>query len=754
MTQAPATIIDLQVQGMHCASCVGRVESALRSVPGVRSAAVSLADGAARVEGHAVNAAALLDAVKRSGFEAAPALPARSVAEHRTAVERRQHAAAAAWKRRAIIALGAAAPLEFVHFFGSTLGFHAAHDPASLWGWVSFALATAVQAAVGSAFYASAWRAARARSTNMDTLIGLGAGAAYLLSVGVLLLRVLGVRDDLPSYFGESAALLGFISLGHWLEARTTAAAGSAVRELLALQPDTALLLDGPDDPSPRSVPSTDVRPGDFLLCRPGDRVGIDGEVVRGLSAADESHVTGEPLPVEKRPGDAVVAGSLNLTGALVVRATADGRETTVTRIAELVRVAQSSKTRIQRLADRVCAIFVPAVLTVAAATFIGWLFINDPRWPAWMNAAVHATTVLVISCPCALGLATPTAVMAASGAASRRGILVKSAGALERLASARVVMLDKTGTLTRGRPRVVAGSDEALSLAAALGRASTHPLSLAAVEAAAQRGLAVPPAASLAEAAGQGVKGEVGGSRIEVLSPRAAEARGFATPESTDGQTASVVLRDGEALGWLTFSDELKPEAADTVATLRARGLRVVLLTGDRLDSALRVAAECGIPPPDVHAGLSPAEKLEHVRAAGAGVVMVGDGINDAAALAQAGAAGGVGVAIGAGANIAIESADVVLPAARLSAVVDLLDVGRGAMKTIRQNLFFSFVYNVLAIPAAALGMLGRSGPVIASLAMGLSDVCVVGNSLRLRRRLDRQRARRKPTGQTAPRP
>ncbi|MHC4948859.1 MAG: heavy metal translocating P-type ATPase, partial [Planctomycetota bacterium] len=658
-------------------------------------------------------------------------------AEIRTEIEHRQHANERRWRFRAIVGLGAWAPMMALHWLvgGGVL-------PDGRWlAWTLLAGSSLVLATAGAGFYRSALAAARRGTTNMDTLIAIGATTAWVFSVFVFARDLLGRALEQPLYFAEAAGLLGLISLGHWLEARASARAGSAVRELLELQPDEAEIVgDAADDghdhqPPHRTIPSRDVRPGHRMLLRPGGRAAVDGIVVSGTSEVDESVVTGEPIPIRKGPGDDVVAGSLNTTGRLVVEATVDGRHTTIARVAELVRRAQSSRAGIQRVADRVCAVFVPTVLLVAVATVAGWsLLAGDPA-----RGTIAAVTVLIISCPCALGLATPMAVMVGTGAASRRGILVKSAESLERAGRAERVVFDKTGTLTTGRPEVIglspAGAmtaDEMLRLAAAVECASEHPVAHAIVRAAAGRGLEVPAAGSFRALPGEGVRGVADGRAVEVLRDERASCR---------------VIVDGEPAGTIDVADSLRPDAAEAIRDLHGLGLAVTMLSGDRRGEAERIGARLGLDAAAVVAEATPETKSRHLDDLGPGTLMVGDGINDAAALAAA----DVGVALASGTNIAIESADIVIPGEHVTAVADTVGLARETLRTIRQNLFFAFFYNALAIPAAALGLLGVHGPLIAAAAMGASDVTVIGNALRLKRRLDRE-AREKKGDATAP--
>jgi Cu+-exporting ATPase len=542
----------------------------------------------------------------------------------------------------------------------------------------------------------------------------------------VLILQRTGAALEQPLYFTEAAALLGIISLGHWLEARSTARAGSAVRDLLELQPDRAELADDAGH-AVGEKRSADVVPGDRILIRPGAAVPVDGTVVDGRSEVDESVVTGESIPVPKQEGDAVVAGSVNTAGRLVILATVDGHRTTVARIAEMVQRAQSSKARIQRLADRVCAVFVPAVLTIAAVTFLGWTAAGRLT-----EGVVAAVTVLIISCPCALGLATPMAVMVGTGAASRRGILIKSAAAIEQAGRALHVVLDKTGTLTEGRPVMSRALVEdpawdetrLLQAAASVEAPSEHPVARAIVEAAAAREIPLRPVSDFHATAGHGVAGRVDDQLVEI---------------TRDDEATCQVLVEGRRVGSLTVADALRPDAADAVSALRSMGLSVSMLSGDRKTVAESVGTELGLDGDRIHAEATPQRKNEliaELRAeAPGGTVMVGDGINDAAALVRA----DLGIAMASGTNIAIESAEVVIPSHRVMAIPETIDLARRTVRTIRQNLFFAFIYNACAIPAAALGLLGVNGPIIAATAMAASDLTVIGNALRLRRALAR---------------
>ncbi len=718
-----------EVDGMHCSSCVAHVEDAMQSVPGVDSAAVSLADSTADVQGNGLDESAIVDAVRSAGYAAAPIAIRRSIAEEREDLDRRTSARSDRWRKRVVFGLVTWLPLAFVHWFGGLVGVPMGSLVVQ---WVIAAVATVSFIYVGSAFFSSAWDALRVRTTNMDTLVSIGSISAYGFSLVELILRTTG-SQNVPLYFVEVAGLLAFIAFGHWLEARTTSSAGSALRKLLSLQPDEVLRLSGPDDDTGELVRTSSIRPDDFFQVRPGDRIGVDGTIIDGRSAMDESAVTGEPLPVERGPGEPVTAGTVSTNGRLVVQASTDGDSTTISRIAEIVRSAQATKTRMQHMADRIAGVFVPIVLVVSVVTFAAWWLLGGEGGVA--EGIINGVTVLVIACPCALGLATPTAVMVGSGAASTQGILVRSAGAMECAAVIEMAWLDKTGTLTRGTPRVETAEDDVLVRAAALASGSGHPLSLAVVAAAEERGLVVPRGTDLTERPGRGVAGRVDGVLMELVSARIAIEEGAVASEDVpEGRSCSVLLEDGVYQGGITFADELRPDARTLISALDGMGITAGVLTGDREQVAREVAEAVGIEPGHVHAELTPEGKVDLVEGSSVPVAMIGDGINDAAALSAAGAGGGVGIAIGTGTNIAIESADIVIPADRLSSVVEAIRIARATRRTIRQNLCLSFLYNGCAIPIAALGLLGVHGPLVAGIAMGMSSVSVVVNSLRMR--------------------
>ena len=711
---------------MHCAGCATGLQEALLAMPGVEDATVDFVGGTAVISGSAP-AAEILKTISHQGLEGEDLGTRFDLQETRSRLERTQASAVRLWRRRAIVGLGLWIPLEAMHW---TLG-----GGQHVWlPWVMLIGSAIVLAVAGGGFYASAWSAARRGGTNMDTLIAIGATTAFTWSLVVFIMQRWGGESaaiwlERPLYFAEAAALLGVISLGHWLEAAASARAGAAVRELLELQPDEAERL-GEDDRI-EVVPSSDLAIGDRIQVRPGDRIPVDGLVQDGRSEVDESLVTGEPIPVDRHPGDPVVAGTVNGSGRLVVEATVDGRNTTVTRIAELVRSAQSSQAPIQRLADRVSSVFVPVVISIALISVLGWgLLMGD-----WQTGVVSAVTVLIISCPCALGLATPMAVMVGAGEASRRGILVKGAADLESAGRLQRVYFDKTGTLTSGRPSLgdvqllpgAGGLDRkaALGLAAAAETSSEHPLARAIVNAAIDEGIVPAPSESFISTPGRGVEAMVQGRRVEVVRDERASCR---------------LIVDGADVATLELTDQPRPDARDAIARLRAMGLEVRMLTGDRAKAAHRIGEKLGLASTEIVADATPASKLETITSAGPNTAMVGDGINDAAALAKA----GLGIAMAGGTGTAIESAGVVVPPERVTSVPDAIHLARRTLTTIRQNLFLAFLYNTLAIPAAAFGLLGVHGPIIAAAAMACSDVSVIGNAIRLRQSLARERNRK----------
>jgi Cu+-exporting ATPase len=619
--------------------------------------------------------------------------------------------------------------------------------------WIELALASPVVIWGGAPFFARGWASLWHRSANMFTLIALGTGVAYLYSVIAVLLPDVfpasfrGADGGVPVYFEAASVIVTLVALGQVLELRARDRTGDAIRALLGLSPKTAHLLR--DDGSEAEIPLADVRTGTRLRVRPGDKIPVDGVVLEGSSDVDESMLTGEPLPVEKGPGDAVTGATLNGTGSLVIRAERVGSETVLAQIVALVAAAQRSRAAIQSLADRISGVFVPAVLLVALVTFIAWAALGPP--PAMGFAILNSVAVLIIACPCALGLATPMSIMVGTGRGATMGVLVRNAEALEAMEGVDTLVLDKTGTLTEGKPaltRVVAladhQEDELLRLAASLERGSGHPIAAAIVAGAAARGIALVPADEFRSETGKGVTGVVAGRKVAAGNLALLETLGVAPGDLAaradalrqEGQTVLLLAMDGRAAGLIAIADSVKANAAVALADLRREGLRTVMLTGDSRITAESVACELGID--EVQSEVLPQQKAAAVKTyqdRGHRVAMAGDGINDAPALAEA----DVGIAMGTGADVALESAAITLVKGDLRGILRARRLSRAVMGNIRQNLAFAFAFNALAVPIAAgvlypwFGLL--LNPMIASAAMSASSVMVIGNALRLRR-------------------
>ncbi len=743
--------LDFGVGGMTCASCVARVERALQKVPGVQEASVNLATESVRVRAVPADdlAIRLRRAVRAAGYEP------------RDADAPTQTAEPSAWAGFAPVAIGLALCLPLV--VPMLLQPFSVHW--MLPAWAQFALAAPVQFWLGARFYRAGWHALRASAGNMDLLVALGTSAAFGLSLW-LWWRSAGMAPGaMPHlYFEACAVVIALVMLGKWLETRAKRQATAAIRALQGLRPEFAHLLSGARE---KDVPVAELLPGDRLAVRPGERVPADARVIEGDSAVDESMLTGEPLPVAKAPGERIIGGSVNGQGRLVVEVHAVGAESVLARIIRLVEDAQAAKAPIQRLVDRVAAVFVPVVVVIALITLAGWLIAG-----AGIEAAlIHAVTVLVIACPCALGLATPVAVMAGTGVAARHGILIKDARALELAHRVDTVAFDKTGTLTLGKPALTgfipvsgAGQDEPdaralLATAASLQSGSPHPLAHAVVAAAHAQGLPVVPPSRLQAMPGRGVRGSVteDGGEWAIASLRWCDELGLQLDAAeverlqAQGATISALLQwdadeQPRVRALLAFADEPKPGAAQAIARLRARGLRVVMISGDNRRAAQAMAARVGIAPQDVRAEVLPGDKAAQVRALrGAktgehtgehigthtgthAVAMVGDGANDAPALAAA----DVGIAMGNGTDVAMEAAGITLMRGDLDLVAEALELSARTTAKIRQNLFWAFVYNTAGIPLAALGWLN---PMAAGAAMALSSVSVMANALLLRR-------------------
>ncbi|MEM8874203.1 MAG: heavy metal translocating P-type ATPase [Planctomycetota bacterium] len=726
----------LSVEGMTCASCVAHVDKAAR-IEGVRSVQVNLAAGRAELDvADPAIAERVAEAIRAAGFGASVEDTASRSANEADRLQR-QLRHANGWRNRAILGLCLWAPAETFHWIAHFNHYHPAWMP-----WLMFAVGTTAIVLIGSAFYRNAFAALRRGTTDMDVLIAMGASVAYGYSV-------IGLFVDTPHlYFTEAAGLLALISLGHWLEARARLKAGDAIRELLQLTPDIAHRADGND------VPVHELLRGDLVIVRPGERVPADGKVTDGRSGIDESLVTGESVPVLRQKGDNVLGGTLATDGALTVRLTRVGAETALSNIVKLVEKAQASKPPVQRLADRISAIFVPVVIGIALVTGVVWVSVGYASgWEpgvTWARTANAVCSVLIIACPCALGLAIPAALMVGTGLGAKRGILLRDIDSLQRAEKLGTVVLDKTGTLTAGKPAVtdvsLSGDRRELSAEAPFGRRSTedllqlaasaeqfsaHPLAKAIVAEAKQRRLSLASPDKFEDVPGLGVRATIAGTAVLVGSAELLRESGIDAPD-TDG-TAVHVAVDGVHLGHIELADPIKPDSPTAIARLHAMGLRTVLLTGDWQRVAEAIAAEAGID--DVRAGVRPDGKAAAVEAFKRDhpVAMVGDGVNDAPALAAA----DLGIAMGGGADVAAEAGGVVLMGESLLGVPRAIRLSKATMRCIRQNLFFAFVYNVAAIPLAAAGLLN---PLIAATCMALSDLCVIGNALRLRRKdLDR---------------
>ena len=738
--------LTLPITGMTCANCAATVERALCRTEGVTGASVNYATERAVVElsrgGPTLEDLSI--AVERVGYGVLQADPDELDDIEAAARQRElQNQTRKFW-----IGVGFAGPL-FVLSMARDFGFLGSWAYAHWVNWLMFVLASPVQVYVGWDYYVGGWKALRAGSANMDLLVALGSTVAYVYSVVVVVMLTAGsTLAGEHVYFETAALIITLIKLGKLLEVRAKGETSEAIRELIGLQPNTARVVRQGVE---YDIPIADVVVGDLLLVRPGERIPVDGEVVDGLSSIDESMLTGESMPVEKGPGDVVVGATINKSGAFHFRATKVGADTTLAQVIRLVQEVQGSKAPIQRLADQVAGIFVPIVIILAVLTFLVWWTLVGADFSV---ALVRLVAVLVIACPCALGLATPTAVMVGTGRGARLGILFRSSEALQRARQLEIVVFDKTGTLTRGEPEIQSvitlASDEAelLRLAGSAELMSEHPLGEAVLREARRRSLNLTKPDSFRAIPGQGVQAMIGGAEVLVGNQVLMANRDIdlAALESAmeiivaGAATPLWVAIDGQARGVLGAADTLKEGSADAVRDLRDRGLHVIMLTGDQTATAEAIAARIGIH--EVRAEILPHQKRDVIRELQADhvVAMVGDGINDAPALAQA----DVGIAIGTGTDVAIEAADVTLMGGDPRSVVTALALSRATIRTIEQNLFWAFFYNMVLIPVAAgalysatfLPMILRSlHPILAALAMALSSVTVVGNSLRLRR-------------------
>jgi Cu+-exporting ATPase len=736
--------ITLPITGMSCANCAMTIERVLKNkVPGVTGATVNFATERASVEyiPSVTDIDKIIAAIEKAGYGAI--MPQGSLEDAELAA---REAEIRNQTRKFLAGVIFTLPL-FVLSMGRDFGLLGMWGHAAWMNWLFLALATPVQFYTGYDFYTGGWKSLVNRSANMDVLVALGSSVAYFYSFALLLYPPLGTHV----YFETSAVIITLIKLGKMLESRTKAKTGGAIRRLMRLSPKTATII---RDGREKDIPLSEVKVGDLVLVRPGGSIPVDGIIIEGQSGIDESMLTGEPMPVDKTPGDKVFGGTINAEGLIKMEARAVGKDTALAGIVRMVQEAQGSKAPIQALADRVAAVFVPAVMLTALVTFILWWGIGGEFVPAM----IRMVAVLVIACPCALGLATPTAIMAGTGKGAEKGILFRNSGSLEKASMLDTIVMDKTGTITMGRPSVVriisydtASMDEMdiLRIGASVERGSEHPLGRAIVREAERRGIGLSGPEGFRAHGGQGVQAKIGGNEVKVGRPGWFRDTGIDISRAEEdirslqdeGKTVMLVVTD-QVKGLIAVADTVKPESADAIKELHDQGLKLVMLTGDNVQTARAIAAETGID--HVAAELLPEEKIRNIRSfqeKGEVVAMVGDGINDAPALAQA----DVGMAIGTGTDIAIESGDVILVGGSLLSIPAAIQLSRDTMRTIRQNLFWAFFYNIILIPIAAGVLypfetmpyfLRQLHPIIAAFAMAISSITVVSNSLRLYKR------------------
>lgn len=713
--------IKLDIAGMHCAACVSNVERALRTVPGVEQATVNLTTHEANVVGQVEDLGQLEDAVEKAGYQASVRANV-SPADRSLELETKQHQEEIGWRNRLVVAVPLAVLILAV---GGVLP----HQSAAVAGVL---LAGIVQVYVGSPFYRGAWNRLRHGSADMDTLVAVGTTAAFGYSLAIVILQL-----HEHTYAHDSAALLAFITLGKWLESRARGRASHAIRKLFDRTPRTAHRIDGGQV---TDIPIEEVKVRNILLVRPGEIVPADGIITEGNSSLDEAMITGESIPVEKSAGDKVIGGTVNQQGMLRFRVSRTGDDTLLSQIVRLVDDAQSSKAGIGQLADRVAGIFVPIVLGLAVITLLGHAVVTAPTVD-WSSAIRAMIAVLVVACPCAMGLATPTAIMVASGRGAEMGILIRQAQAIEDGGNIDSIILDKTGTITAGKPSIVDVAsahpwhdDELIALAAAAESASTHPLADAIVSEAKTRSLTVATPETSMNVPGQGIEATIGGRSVLIGKEQFLHSRGIpdvSFPSGAAQGTPMFVAIDGTLAGRFILSDPVKPTSAEAIRHLHQLGLEPYLVTGDARGVAEQVAREVGISSPNIRAEVSPADKESIVReleAKGRKVAMVGDGINDAPALAAA----HLGIAMGQGSDIAKEAGDIILTSNDLNSLVRALKLCQRTLQKIKQNLVWAFGYNLVLIP---LAMLGYLPPLFSALAMAASSVSVVTNSLLLRR-------------------
>jgi len=726
----------LLINGMSCASCVSRVQNALQAVPGVAQARVNLAERTALVMGSA-SAADLVQAVEKAGYGA------EAIEDDAERRERQQETAIATMKRfrwQAIVALLVGIPVMVWGMMGDNMMVTA--DNRTLWLVIGL-VTLAVMVFAGGHFYTSAWKSLKNRTATMDTLVALGTGAAWLYSMSVNVWPQWFPMEARHLYYEASAMIIGLINLGHMLEARARQRSSKALERLLDLTPPTARVV---TDDGEKSVPLAEVQPGMTLRLTTGDRVPVDGEITQGDAWLDEAMLTGEPIPQQKSQGDAVHAGTVVQDGSVLFRASAVGSHTTLSRIIRMVRQAQSSKPEIGQLADKISAIFVPVVVGIALLSAAIWYFFGPA--PQIVYTLVIATTVLIIACPCALGLATPMSIISGVGRAAEFGVLVRDADALQRASTLDTIVIDKTGTLTEGKPQVVAVStagiaqEDALRLAAALEQGSSHPLARAILDKAGDA--ALPQVSNFRTLRGLGVSGEADGHALLLGNQALLNENGVDTSaleeelkaQASRGATPVLLAMDGKAAALLAVRDPLRQDSVDALQRLHRAGYRLVMLTGDNPTTANAIAKEAGID--EVIAGVLPdgkADAIKNLQSQGRQVAMVGDGINDAPALAQA----DVGIAMGGGSDVAIETAAITLMRHSLMGVADALAISKATLRNMKQNLLGAFVYNSLGIPVAAGILWPLTGtllnPVVAGAAMALSSITVVSNANRLLR-------------------